>query len=279
MGEYISVNRNDRKPRLKYAHLLHGRGLEIGAFTHPMPVPDDASVLYSDIYMPDEMVTRYPDAVRPDITSDSERFPDINDDTFDFIVANHVLEHLTDPIRALTEWHRILKSNGIILISVPDKRYTFDSPRRRTRLSHLLKDYIHPDPPHEKNLPHLKDWATHVEGLKPDSPEWKTWIDRQLISTYVVHNHVWTSQDIILLILYLYTRPSSRFQLYRWSNTGIFGDEFILVLKSRKTSGMVVKIFDLTKLSAALLSAWIQNPLQIIQAALKRRYRQSRPGR
>ena len=37
------------------------------------------------------------------------------------INASHVIEHLTDPLVAIMEMHRILKSNGKITIRVPHK--------------------------------------------------------------------------------------------------------------------------------------------------------------
>jgi predicted SAM-dependent methyltransferase len=44
----------------------------------------------------------------------------------DFIIANHVFEHLDNPLKALIEWHRVLKGGGILFLTVPDKRRTFD---------------------------------------------------------------------------------------------------------------------------------------------------------
>lgn len=39
---------------------------------------------------------------------------------FDFVVSKHNLEHYQDPIKALKEWKRVLKINGILGIVVPD---------------------------------------------------------------------------------------------------------------------------------------------------------------
>ena len=130
----------DRRRR-RYARHLTGRGLEIGALGNPMPLPHASEVLYSDVLLPEQVDAMYPGSRHPDIISDSERFDGVPDGAFDFVVANHVLEHVTDPIGALAEWHRVLKPGGLLLISLPDKRYTFDHSRRRTTLAHLEEDH------------------------------------------------------------------------------------------------------------------------------------------
>jgi len=42
-----------------------------------------------------------------------------DDNTFDFIICNHVLEHVIDDNLALLELHRVLKKNGILIMQVP----------------------------------------------------------------------------------------------------------------------------------------------------------------
>jgi len=48
------------------------------------------------------------------------KFPyPFEDNTFDYIIASHVIEHLDDPVRCIKEMHRISKPNGIIDLYVP----------------------------------------------------------------------------------------------------------------------------------------------------------------
>ncbi|MEM7583953.1 MAG: class I SAM-dependent methyltransferase [Acidobacteriota bacterium] len=260
----------DRR-RARFAPLLRGKGLEIGALRNPFEVGDDAEVVYSDILPPEEIERRYPGGVHPDILSDSESFPTVGDDTFDFLIANHVLEHLTDPIRALSEWHRILRDGGLALVALPDKRYTFDADRRRTPLAHLIADSTSNLEPRLKNFEHLVDWATHVEGLTPGSAEWKRWIEDCFENGFAVHNHVWVLQDILHLLIYLYTRNVAPFALARCRNTAPTGNEFIVLLRARKRPAGPRRAIDLARLTASTGLAWLQNPLQIAQAAAKRR--------
>ena len=45
---------------------------------------------------------------------------DFNEDIFDVVVMNHLIEHLIDPQAYLKEIHRILNPNGILCISTPN---------------------------------------------------------------------------------------------------------------------------------------------------------------
>jgi len=42
----------------------------------------------------------------------------------DFIIANHVLEHVINVIQSVRRWYEVLKPNGILYLSVPDWRFT-----------------------------------------------------------------------------------------------------------------------------------------------------------
>ena len=43
----------------------------------------------------------------------------IKDDTYDFILCNHVLEHIIDDRKAMKELYRVLKKGGVGIIQVP----------------------------------------------------------------------------------------------------------------------------------------------------------------
>lgn len=52
--------------------------------------------------------------------------------SFDRVVAHHLIEHLEDPVRALREWARVLRDDGILVICTPNRLYPspriFDDP-------------------------------------------------------------------------------------------------------------------------------------------------------
>ena len=62
-------------------------------------------------------------------------------EALDFVVANHLLEHLVNPVRFLEQCYQVLAPGGLLFLGLPDKRRIFDRFRRRTTLSDLLARY------------------------------------------------------------------------------------------------------------------------------------------
>lgn len=52
---------------------------------------------------------------------DAQYLIDVEDNTFDFVVSSHCLEHLINPLIALKSWIRIVKPQGHLIITVPDE--------------------------------------------------------------------------------------------------------------------------------------------------------------
>jgi len=54
-----------------------------------------------------------------DVVADITELP-YDDNSIEFIYAGHILEHCEDWRKALTEWKRVLKPEGEIIITIPD---------------------------------------------------------------------------------------------------------------------------------------------------------------
>jgi SAM-dependent methyltransferase len=67
----------------------------------------------------------------------SQIFPE----KYDFVISSDCLEHIANPLKAITEFWQILKPNGILLIAVPRKETNFDHKRQITTMNHLLEDF------------------------------------------------------------------------------------------------------------------------------------------
>lgn len=72
---------------------------------------------------------------------DATDLASIGSSTYDFLLASHILEHVANPLRALREFHRVLKPNGHLLIATPNPTQTFDHRRPVTTFAHLEADF------------------------------------------------------------------------------------------------------------------------------------------
>jgi SAM-dependent methyltransferase len=87
------------------------------------------------------------------------------DNSQDFVVSSHVLEHFNDPIRAILEWHRVVRPGGFVFMVVPHKDRTFDSSRERTTLTELV-DRHEANLTDDGNREHMSVWiAADVTAL------------------------------------------------------------------------------------------------------------------
>lgn len=65
----------------------------------------------------------------------------VENGTYDFLLSSHNLEHFANPLKAIEEWKRVLKPGGVMLLVLPDRRYTFDHRRSVTTFQHLMDDF------------------------------------------------------------------------------------------------------------------------------------------
>jgi len=91
----------------------------------------------------------------------------IPDGKYEFVISSNCLEHLANPIKAISEWLRVLKPNGSLLIVVPHKDFTFDHNRPVTKFEHLLAD--HKNNTGENDMTHLEEILS-LHDLKMDPP-------------------------------------------------------------------------------------------------------------
>jgi len=76
-----------------------------------------------------------------DIWAEGDRIP-LPDQSEDFVLSSHVLEHLPNVIAAFLEWDRIVKDGGYVFMIVPLKgALPQDAPRELTPLHHFVECY------------------------------------------------------------------------------------------------------------------------------------------
>lgn len=129
-----------RRQILSSAGLARPRiALEVGAFDNPtVRARDGFDVRYADYFSATEL--REMHAANP--RRDPERIVEVDyvikgphlspfiREEVDLLVANHVVEHLPDPIGWLRDVERFCSASAAIFLAVPDQRYTFDYLKR-----------------------------------------------------------------------------------------------------------------------------------------------------
>lgn len=130
------------------------RGIEIGPLNRPIVTCADGDVLYADHLSKEGLRHKYAndpgvnhgdfnDLVEVDIVTNGQALSEVlkDDERFQYVVASHVLEHIGDPIGWLIECTKILHDNGLIILVLPDRRFTFDRFRADTTTGELIANY------------------------------------------------------------------------------------------------------------------------------------------
>ena len=182
-------------------------GVEIGG-----PSSHTGNIIYQNASMLDNIIFSnhtvwsnhtdeynfYPNKKGKVIINDSVNISIVHNDCYDFVFASHVLEHIANPLKAVQEWLRIIKNEGVIIIVVPEKSVCFDHKRNYSKFSTLLSQY-------EKNigeddlstLPEIL--SNHDLSLDPPAGDLKNFTLRSLdnINNRCLHHYVYNDDLLI----------------------------------------------------------------------------------
>lgn len=198
-----------RKPLLDRYSLsflyLRGNGIEIGALHNPLKVSPQARVRHVDRMTAAELRKQYPELadkklVPVEIVDNGELLTTISDSSQDFVIANHFVEHCQNPLLALENAMRVLRSDGVLYLALPDKRYTFDRDRQATTLEHLERDYL--EGPAQSRRGHFEEWVRVVNRIS-DPPQVTSQVEHLMAMDYSIHYHCWTQREMLELLLRL----------------------------------------------------------------------------
>lgn len=127
----------------KLTHELLGglTGIEIGGSAHNsfgllncrnVDYTDDMGTIYK---LCEERLCGEKLAV--DIVAEGDDLP-LDDESVDYVISSHVIEHFFDPIKAIKEWLRVVRPGGYVYIIAP-KQYALPGEKRPcTKLQELL---------------------------------------------------------------------------------------------------------------------------------------------
>jgi SAM-dependent methyltransferase len=178
-------------------------GLEIGACDLPTVPPELGKCQFADFRSKEELINCFnlpPETVVPVryILNRNVELHQQIDQTFDYIILCHVIEHVPDVISYIQSLRQLLNPNGIILIACPDKRRTPDISRSSTTIEHLLADYYHST--RYPNLEHVlegsKAWGVLDQKNTSDYAALYEWACQNFESGLAdTHCHVWIDNE------------------------------------------------------------------------------------
>lgn len=202
-------------PRLAFSDLLSGDVLEIGPGNSPFPTAfgsntkfADRSVLGGrDVNWPELMGSISGPKADFDINIDADGLSGIPNDSFDAVIAAHVIEHLANPIRAIQEMQRVLRPGGKLVLIVPERTLTFDSVRAATPFSHVFQEFL--SGVSDVSQEHIQEFCASVWSQPSFHPDLvREWHDPQKLNAERValhrrrsiHVHCWSAEEFASFI-------------------------------------------------------------------------------
>lgn len=117
------------------------KGIEIGGAEHnPFHLPDCINVDCTDdmntvFKIGEEKL--YGKKMKVDVVANGDDLP-FPDNTWDYVISSHVIEHFFDPVKALKEWLRVVKPGGCVFIICPHSYRVATETRPITRLKEIV---------------------------------------------------------------------------------------------------------------------------------------------
>ena len=194
--------------RLLYINYVNGKkGLEIGGpsflFYYSIPIYKYAlnidGLNFANETLWEGKLTEgfnykyYSNKVGYQYIEDATNLSSIPNENYDFVLSSHVLEHIANPLKAISEWARVLKHGGYLILVLPNKKNNFDHRRDTTIFKHLLEDYSNGTD--EDDLTHLEEILTfHDLSLDLPAGDFESFKNRSLNNYQyrALHHHVFS---------------------------------------------------------------------------------------
>jgi SAM-dependent methyltransferase len=138
--------------KLANRYLAGLRGIEIGGASYNRYFLDTVNVDYSERADSTPLQLEFAGHVMPvDVVAEACDLP-FSDNSYDFVLASHVLEHLPDPIAALDEWARVASRYVLIVLPQPDYQ-PYDQRHELTTYDELVARH--------RDGPRIPEWRGH----------------------------------------------------------------------------------------------------------------------
>jgi SAM-dependent methyltransferase len=157
------------KNKFKYSQLAFkyckGKGIEIGRAAHnPFGLSNCINIAPEERqeFWKQSQLNICGEYSPIDIYGTAELLP-VKDNSFDYIISSHVIEHVPNPIKAFFEWDRVLKPGGIIFMIFPKRDSDpKDVHRMISSLHDFIEQYINPQDLNDEEL-HI--WVFNLDSM------------------------------------------------------------------------------------------------------------------
>ena len=220
------------------ANFITGSGIEIGGLNYPLAVKSGVNVKFVDRVNEEDHLSilaelNSKELVKVDIIDDGETLGPIVHQSHDFVICNQFIEHCRNPLMAIENALRVLRTNGVVFMAIPDKRFTFDINRDKTSWEHLKKDYLQgPDWSEDEHFYDFVKNTDHGEG-KTEGEIIKVISDLKK-KNFSIHYHVWDHQSMIQMFSMMQIELDFDFEIQVALAPQKGGNESIFVLKKNR---------------------------------------------
>lgn len=227
---------------------LIGQGLEVGALHYPLWISEKANVRYVDRLGVEELRLQYPELnqyklVNIDIIDDGEKLEKIPNNSVDFIIGNHMLEHCENPLGTIRNHLSKLRDKGILYYAIPDKRYSFDIDRPVTDFQHLVRD--DQEGSEVSRIEHFHEWVVLVNKVKTEGVD--AYLRKLLEINYSIHFHVWNDSTFKKFLFNTQEYLNQSFEILHIEQN----DTEIIAILQKTNNGL------LAKLKSYVRNSWI----------------------
>jgi ubiquinone/menaquinone biosynthesis C-methylase UbiE len=186
-------------------------GLEIGGPSRifqrrygPLPIYEHVAALDNCDFSPSTVWEKHSEdyvysrgkAPGKNIICDGSALSVVPDNSYDFILSSHNLEHFANPVKALKEWQRIARPGAGLVLVLPNHANTFDHRRQPTAVSHMLDDFNRDT--QEDDMTHLSEiLQLHDLSMDPPAGTAEEFRQRSLNNFTIrcLHHHVFNENN------------------------------------------------------------------------------------
>ena len=214
-----------------------GMGLEIGPGFNPLlPKSAGYAVETLDHASQADLVRKYTGAAGVDVSriepvdyvsSGASVFAAIGEPArYDFIVASHVIEHTTSMLGFLQDCEKLLKPDGVLVLAVPDKRFSFDVLRPVSSTGDVLQAHLEGRQRHKPGTVFDEIAYNVLRGgvlAWPAENHGELAFFRPLADAKAIFEHVCRSDDFIDIHAWQFTPSSFRLIVNDVNEIGLLG--------------------------------------------------------